>query len=265
MRACSRRGLRPDVHAGRRRDLSERRATSATRVEVPGSVAASCAASSGPGHFEGVATVVAKLFHIVQPDVAVFGEKDFQQLTIIRRMVADLCMPVRDRRCADGARADGLAMSSRNQYLTAAGAQPRAGDPRRAAARRRQRLQAGDDAISRASSARASRRSSGGISAGLFRRARRGGSRHAPRPTRASFVVLTAARLGKARLIDNVQVRALSRPGRRLPSAVCSAHSTCSRTSADASSRRASQRCEDFRAESGHCPAPPRCCADQRS
>ncbi len=87
-----------------------------TFVEVTGLQEVLCGASR-PGHFRSVATVVAKLFNIVRPDVAVFGQKDAQQALIIKRMVADLNLPIAVRVHPTVRESDGLAMSSRNRYL----------------------------------------------------------------------------------------------------------------------------------------------------
>jgi pantoate--beta-alanine ligase len=90
--------------------------TIATFVEVPG-LGDRLEGAARPGHFRGVATVVLKLLNIVQPDVAYFGEKDYQQLLVIRRMVAELDLPTAIRAVPTVREADGLAMSSRNRYL----------------------------------------------------------------------------------------------------------------------------------------------------
>lgn len=89
----------------------------ATKISVPELSSMMCG-EFRPGHFEGVATVVAKLFNLVDPDVAVFGEKDYQQLVVIRRMVEDLNFPVKIVGVETERENNGLALSSRNQYLS---------------------------------------------------------------------------------------------------------------------------------------------------
>jgi pantoate--beta-alanine ligase len=180
----------------------------ATRVEVPGLSRILCG-EFRPGHFEGVSTVVAKLFHIVEPDVAVFGEKDFQQLTIIRRMVADLCMPIEIVAAPTVRDADGLAMSSRNQYLTPAERRraPVIYATLEAAAAR---LRAGDADFASIERAGLQALEGSGLRPDYFA-VRQAVNLGSPEGGARELVVLTAARLGKARLIDNVQV---ARPAR---------------------------------------------------
>jgi len=175
----------------------------ATRVEVPG-LSRVLEGEFRPGHMEGVSTVVAKLFHIVDPDVAVFGEKDFQQLTVIRRMVIELCMRVEIVGAPTLRDTDGLALSSRNQYLTpeerklapvlyrtlcAAAARIRGGDADFASIERFgfQQLE-------------------GAALRPDYFSVRRAEDLMSPGAQSRALVILTAARLGKARLIDNLQV-----------------------------------------------------------
>lgn len=93
-------------------------AGSNTYVEIEGPLAGALCARSRPGHFRGVATVVAKLFNIVAPGRSYFGQKDAQQAAIVKRMAGDLNMPVSIRVCPIVREEDGLAMSSRNVYLS---------------------------------------------------------------------------------------------------------------------------------------------------
>jgi pantoate--beta-alanine ligase len=177
-------------------------AEQATRVEVPGISSILCGEFRA-GHFEGVATVVAKLFNIVDPDVAIFGEKDFQQLTVIRRMVADLCLRVAIVGAPTVRESDGLAMSSRNQYLTG---EQRALAP--AIYRQLQQavaaLRSGVRDFAAIEGAGRAALDGAGFRTDYF--SVRDARTLAPaRPDTRHFVVLTAARLGKARLIDNVQ------------------------------------------------------------
>lgn len=175
----------------------------AVRVEVPGLTDILCG-ESRPGHFEGVASVVNRLLNIVQPHVAVFGEKDFQQLAIVRRMVDELKIPVNIVGAPTVRTTDGLAMSSRNQYLS---------DDERALAPRMyeelckvaEAIDLGQGSLSEImqleSKARAALTADGftvdyfsAVSVNTLRK---------PSISESDLVVLCAARLGKARLIDN--------------------------------------------------------------
>ncbi len=174
------------------------------RVTVdPGPLAEHLCGPHRPGHFAGVLTVVAKLFHVIEPDVAVFGRKDAQQAQLIRRMAADLSFPVEIDVAPTVREADGLAMSSRNVYLSPA--------ERRAAATIPQALQAGSDAFQAGA-----RRAAEILRAVATTLARAPGltpeyvevvdpETLAPTdPVDASALLALAARVGTTRLIDNV-------------------------------------------------------------
>lgn len=173
-----------------------------TIVEVPQLSNILCGAHR-PGHFRGVATVVAKLFNLVEPDLAVFGEKDYQQLVVIRRMVEDLCFPVEIVPAVTGREADGLAMSSRNQYLTDAERSTapvlfaelcKAVEARRSETATQEEIcRAGHAALRQA-----------GFRPDYFEIRRASDLAEAGQGDR-QLVVMAAAWLGRARLIDNIQ------------------------------------------------------------
>jgi pantoate--beta-alanine ligase len=178
-------------------------AAGATRIEVPLLSEILCG-EFRPGHFQGVATVVAKLFHIVEPDVAIFGEKDYQQLAVIRRMVEDLCLRVNIVGAPTVRESDGLAMSSRNQYLDPA---QRALAPmiHRELTRAADALRAGNRDFAAIEAAGRAALDGAGFRTDYFS-VRERSSLAVPGADAKEFVVLTASRLGKARLIDNLQV-----------------------------------------------------------
>lgn len=171
-----------------------------TRVSVPG-ISQMLEGALRPGHFDGVSTVVCKLFNLVQPDLACFGEKDYQQLALIRKMTTDLNLPVEILGVPTVRAGDGLALSSRNGYLTES---ERALAPMLAATMNRlaERLAAGERDLERLAKEGAARLDGAGF--------RTDGIDIVDADTLAPLgeqsrtaVILMAAFLGKARLIDN--------------------------------------------------------------
>lgn len=174
-----------------------------TFVEVPGVSDILCGAFR-PGHFRGVATVVSKLFNIVQPDVALFGEKDFQQLLVIRLMVRDLNMGLEIVGVPTVREADGLAMSSRNGYL--------------GAEERKLATEVYATLLALAAQLRDGVHDYAALEAAAVARLERAGFRPdyvsvrraedlgAPQAGERRLVALAAARLGKTRLIDNLLI-----------------------------------------------------------
>jgi pantoate--beta-alanine ligase len=176
-------------------------ADNAVHIRVPG-ITDVLDGAHRPGHFDGVCTVVARLFNQVQPDVAVFGRKDYQQLAVIRYMVRDLAFPL-GLLAGDTVReADGLAMSSRNQYLSA---EERAAAPEihrtlnaMSEALRAGRTVAEVEATAQARLARAGFE----VDYAVVRDAGLG----EPATVADARVALVAARLGRTRLIDNLEL-----------------------------------------------------------
>ncbi|WP_394130422.1 pantoate--beta-alanine ligase [Shewanella maritima] len=170
-----------------------------TYVEVPEFGDELCGASR-PGHFKGVATIVNKLFNIVQPDVALFGRKDFQQLLVIKTMVEDLSLPIEIIGVETIREASGLAMSSRNGYLTE-------GEKHRAASLKQAMDQIASDIqqgipIEQAISAASQYITQVGFRVDYIE-VRSAKTLAKAQPSDSELVIVAAAYLGKARLIDN--------------------------------------------------------------
>ena len=173
----------------------------AASINVPG-VSGVLEGAHRPGHFDGVCTVVTRLFNQVQPDVAAFGKKDFQQLAVIRQMVTDLAFPIEILGGSIVRESDGLAMSSRNQYL-GADERPAASEIRRTLLAMREAIVAGQprDVVE----AEASRRLTEAGFAVDYAAVRRPDLGEPGEGEAGAKVALIAARLGKTRLIDNLE------------------------------------------------------------
>ena len=173
-----------------------------TRVEVP-TLSTMLEGASRPGHFRGVTTIVAKLFHLVQPQVAVFGEKDFQQLLVVRQMVADLNFSIEIIGLPTCREPDGLAMSSRNAWLTATERQKAPALYRSLQALRDKILAGVNDFDQLESQARDELVREGMSVEYLSARS----ARNLELPQAGDELVIVAAvRLGQVRLIDNLRV-----------------------------------------------------------
>lgn len=172
-----------------------------TRVSVPVVSEGLCGASR-PGHFEGVATVVSKLFNMVQPDMAIFGQKDFQQLAVIRTLVRDLNMPVQIIGEPTVRAADGLALSSRNGYLNEA---QRAVAPALYAGLRQlaAAIEAGERDFAKLIKAGKAELKKAGLRPDYLE-IREANSLRPANGDDSHLVILAAAFLGKTRLIDNL-------------------------------------------------------------
>ena len=175
----------------------------ATTVSVPGLTQNFCGASR-PGHFDGVTTVVARLFALVQPDVAVFGQKDYQQQLVIRQMTTDLNLPIRIITAPTVREPDGLAKSSRNQYLSAE-ERDVASQLHVAIKHIGQEPQNGKRDFEELESNAVDKLQEAGFVPDYVA-IRRAQNLEVPDRDCDELVVLAAAQLGKARLIDNVVI-----------------------------------------------------------
>lgn len=173
-----------------------------TRVEVPGISDILCGASR-PGHFIGVATVVCKLFNLVQPDLALFGQKDYQQLLVIRHMADDLCMPIEIVGIPTVREDDGLAMSSRNGYLTA-GERRQAPELHRIMRNTAAAIESGNREYARLEDDARRDLEKAGFRPDYYV-IRRAEDLSEPEKGEQNLVILAAAYLGRARLIDNLK------------------------------------------------------------